>query len=132
MPFGLNNTPATFQRAVDVILSRVKGETALIYVDDVIIYSKTETEHLAHAREVLRLLRDAGVSLKLSKCAFFDTSVTYLGHVIRPSRLEVERGNVVAIERARLPQNQTELRSLLGMCNVYRRFVKGFAKIAAR
>ena len=56
--------------------------------------------------------------------------MTYLGHVIRPGRLEVERRNVVAIERARPPQNQTELRSFLGMCNVYR-FVKGFAKIAA-
>ena len=103
MPFGLKNAPATFQRAVDIILSRVKWKTALVYLDDVIIYSKTVTEHFAHVREVLRLLRDAGVSLKLSKCAFFENSVTYLGHVIRPRRLEVERRNVVAIERARPP-----------------------------
>ena len=131
MPFGLKNAPATFQRAVDIILSRVKWETALVYLDDVIIYSRTVSDHLKHVREVLRLLRDAGVSLKISKCAFFDTSVTYLGHVIRPGRLEVERRNVVSIERAQPPRNQTELRSFLGMCNVYRRFVKGFAKIAA-
>ena len=107
MPFGLNNSPATFQRAVEIILSRVKWETALVYLDDVIIYSKTVTEHFAHVREVLRLLRDAGMSLRLSKCAFFDTSVTYLGHVTRPGMLEVERRNVVAIKRARPPQNQT-------------------------
>ena len=131
MPFGFKNSPATFQRAVDIILSRVKWETALVYLDDVIIYSKTVTEHFAHVGEILRLLRDAGVSLKLSKFTFFDTSVTYLGHMIRPGTLEVERRNVFAIERARPPQNQTELRSFLGMCNVYRRFVKDFAKIAA-
>ena len=100
-------------------------------MDDVIIYSKTVSEHFEHVREVLRLLQDAGLSLKLSKCALFDTSVTFLGHMIRPSRLAVEHRNVVAIERARLLQNQTELRPFLGICNVYRRFVKGFAKIAA-
>ncbi|CDF33720.1 unnamed protein product [Chondrus crispus] len=108
-----------------------KWETALVYLDDVIIYSKTVTEHFAHVREFSGLLPDAGVSLKLSKCAFFDTSLTCLGHVIQPGRLEVERKNGVAIERARPPQNQAELRSFLGICNVYRRFVKGFAKIAA-
>ena len=86
---------------------------------------------MAHVREVLRLLHTAGVSLKLAKCAIFDTSVTYIGHVIRPGRLEVARRNVIAIERARLPTNQTELRSFLGMCNVYRRFIQGFMKIAA-
>ena len=82
MPLGLKNAPATFQQAVDIILSRVKWETALVYLDDFIIYSKTVMKHLAYVREVLRMLRDAGVPLKLSKCAFFDTSVTYLGHLI--------------------------------------------------
>ena len=101
MPFGLKNAPATFQRAVDIILSRVKWETALVYLDDVIFYSRTVTEHMAHVREVLRLLHTAGVLLKLAKCAFFDTSVTYLGHVIRLGRLEAERRNFIAIERAR-------------------------------
>ena len=101
MPFGLKNAPATFQRAVDIILFRVKWETALVYLNDVIVYSQTVTEHMMHVREVLRMLHTAGVSLKLAKCAFFDTSVTYLGHVIRPGRLEVERRNVIAIERAR-------------------------------
>ena len=131
MPFSLKNAPAIFQRAVDIILSRVKWETALVYLDDVIFYSRTVTEHMAHVREVLRLLHTAGVSPKLAKCAFFDTSLTYLGHVIRPGRLEVERRNVIAIERARAPTNQMKLRSFLGMCNLYRRFIQGFAKIAA-
>ena len=65
------------------------------------VYSRTVTEHMAHVREVLRLLHIAGMSLKLAKYAFFDTSVTYLGHFIRPGRLEEERRNVIAIERER-------------------------------
>ena len=102
MPFGLKNAPATFQRAVDIILSRVKWETALTYPDDVIVYLRSVTEHMAHVREVLRLLHSAGVSLKLSKCAFLDTSVTYLGHAIHLGRLDMERRNVIAFEHARL------------------------------
>ena len=100
MPFGLQNAPATFQRAVDIILSGVKWKTALVYLDDVIVYSRTVTEHMAHVREILQLLHTAGMSLKLAKCAFFHTSVTYLEHVIGPGRLEVEPRNVIAIDRA--------------------------------
>lgn len=128
MPVGWITTPDTFLQAVDITLSRVKWETALVYLDDVIIYFETVSEHFEHVREVLRLSQDAGASLELARWAFLNTSLTYLGHVIRTGKPEVERRNVVTIERARPPQNLTELRSFLGMCNVYRRFVKGFAK----
>ena len=100
MPCGLKNAPATFQRAANIILSRVKWETALVYLGDVIDYSRSVTEHMAHVHEILRLLQNAGVLLKLSKCAFFDTSVAYLAHMIRLGRPEVERRNVIGIERA--------------------------------
>ena len=128
IPFGLKNAPAIFQRAVDIILYRVKWKTALVCLDDVVVYSQSVTEYMAHVPEVPRLLHSAGVSLKISKCAVFDTSVTYLGYVICPGRLEVERRDIIAIERARAPTNQTQMRSFVGMCNVYRRFVKGFEK----
>ena len=121
-PFGLKNASATFQQAFDIILARMRWETALVYLDEVIVYSRSVTEHMAYVRGVLRSLHSAGVSLTLSKCPFLDTSVTYLGHVIRPERLEVERRNVISIELARATTNQTELRSFLGLCNVYRRF----------
>lgn len=85
----------------------------MVYLDDFILYSKSVTEHLNHVREVLKLLYNAGVSLNISNCTFFDTSVTYLGHVIQPGGLEIERWNVAAIERALPPSNQTELRSFL-------------------
>ena len=131
MPFGLKNAPATFQRAVDIILSRVKWQCALVYIDDVIVYSRTIEEHFSHVREVLTLLRQSGITLKLRKCAFFESSVEYLGHVIRPGRLEVANANIESIKKAKIPTTQTELRSFIGMCNVYRRFVPNFARIAA-
>ena len=84
MPFGLKNAPETFQRAVDIILSRVKWHHALVYLDDVIIYSHDVREHFNRVHEVLSVLKDAGISLKLTKCRFFESSVDYLGHVIRP------------------------------------------------
>jgi len=131
MPFGLCNAPATFQRALDMLLAKVKWVNALVYLDDVIVYSKSVEEHIEHLDHVLELLRGAGATLKLKKCHFFRPSVDYLGHVIRPGQLAVADKNVETIKKARHPRTRTELRSFLGMCNVYRRFVPGFARIAA-
>ena len=130
MPFGLRNAPATFQRAMDIILSGVRWKSCIVYLDDVIIFSKNDDEHLKHLEEVFRLLRDAGVTLRLSKCSFFQSEVKYLGHVIRPGRLAILQKNVEAISRADIPRTKTQMRSFLGMCNIYRRFIQGFARIA--
>ena len=130
MPFGLKNGPATFQRALDIILSGVKWQICLVYIDDVIVFSKDRESHLRHLDEVLTLLREAGVTIKLSKCFFFEDKVDYLGHVISPGRLSVAAKNKDAIRDAVFPRTLTQVRSFLGACNVYRRFVKGFARIA--
>ena len=131
MPFGLKNAPATFQRAIDIILSTVKWQFALIYLDDVVVFSRTFDEHMAHLAIVLRLLKDAGITLRLSKCHFFKREVDYLGHIVRPGELLVAPKSCEAVAEFEPPRTQTELRSFLGLCNVYRRFVKDFAKIAA-
>ena len=131
MPFGLPNAPATFHRTVDIVLSGLKWKTCLVYLDDIIVFSQTPEEHLRHLDEVLGLLYGAGLSLKLSKCNFFRDTVSYLGHIIRPGKLEVAVKNTEALKGAKPPTNQTQLRSFLGLCNVYRRFVPGFSKIAA-
>jgi hypothetical protein len=131
MPFGLCNAPATFQRALDMILSKIKWNYALVYLDDVIIYPKSKEEHLRHLDEILSLLKGAGASLKLKKCHFFQPTVDYLGHVIHPGKLAVAEKNIDSIKKAIYPKTRTELRSFLGMCNVYRRFVDKFAKIAS-
>lgn len=131
LPFGLRNAPATFQRAIDIILSGVRWKTCLVYLDDVIVFSSCRKAHLAHVAEVLTVLGNAGLSLKLQKCRFFAETVNYLGHVIRPGRLGVAEKNTEALKAAPLPRTQTELRSFLGLCNVYRRFVPRFSAIAA-
>ena len=130
MPFGLKNAPATFQRALDIILSGVRWQTCLVYLDDVIVFSRTHAEHLRHLDEVLTLLGRAGLSLKLKKCSFFRTKVDYLGHVISPGKLEMALRSKSAFADVTFPQSLTQLRSFLGACNVYRRFVQDFSKIA--
>ena len=130
MPFGLRNAPATFQRALDIILSGVRWQTCLIYLDDVIVFSETPEQHLEDVDEVLRLLGQAGVSLKLKKCEFFQPKVNYLGHVITPGKLSVALDRTSGFRDASFPTDKTMLRSFLGAANYYRRFVRDFAKHA--
>lgn len=82
-------------------------------------------------RQILTTLKAGGLPLKLKKCNFFSPTVDYLGHVNRHGRLEVAQKNTKALKKAQYPQTQTQLRSFLGMCNVYRRFVSNFARVAA-
>jgi len=128
--FGLCNASATFQRAMDMILAGVKWQICLVYLDDVIVFSGSPEEHLQHLDEVLTLLGKAGVTLKASKCHFFQEEVEYLGHVIRPGRVHVLEKNLRALRGFRYPESHTQRKSFLGMCGVYRRFVADFAKIA--
>jgi len=130
MPFGLTNAPTTFQRALDIILSGAKWQSCLVYLDDVIVYSKTPEAHVQHLDEVLGLLRAAGVTLNLPKFRFFRTTVEYLGHEITPGRLSVLQAHTKALRVAAFPMTRTRVRSFIGMCNVFRRFVPNFARIA--
>ena len=131
MPFGLTNAPATFQRALDTILSGVKWQSCLIFLDDVIMYSNTEEEHIGHVDHVLRLLREAGVTLRLPNCRFFRTTVEYLGHDIERGRLAVMDANTRTLREAQFPTTRTQVRSFVGMRNVLSRFVPNFARMAA-
>lgn len=103
MPFGLRNAPATFQRALDIVLSGLRWQICLVYLDDVIVYSRTAEEHLGHLDRVLSLLRGAGISLKLPKCHFFQEKVDYLGHVVTPGKLAVAQRNADAFKTAKFP-----------------------------
>ena len=132
MPFGLRNAPSTFQRALDIVLSGVRWRTCLVYLDDVIVFSQNNEEHLQHLDEILGLLSAAGIRLKLSKCFFFRDEVEYLGHRIRPGTLSVYDNSKAtrAVRAAVFPQTFTQMKSFLGAANVYRQFVKGFANVA--
>lgn len=130
MPFGLKGAPATFRRALDIILSSVRWQLCLVYLDDVIIFSRSYAEHVKQLDQVLTLMGSAGISLKLKKCDFFKPSVSYLGHVIAPGKLSVAEDTAAASAKCTFLRTLTQVRSFLGACNVYRRFVKCFAKIA--
>jgi len=130
MPFGLTNAPATFQRALDIILSGVKWQSCMVYLDDVIVYSKTPEAHVQRLDEVLGLLRAAGVTLKLLKCRFFRTTVENLVHEITLGRFGVLQAHSKALREAAFPTTRTQVRSFIGMCHVFRRFVSNFAWIA--
>jgi hypothetical protein len=106
MPFGLCNAPATFRRALDVLLSRVLWKSAIVYFHDIIIFSSTVKDHIRDFDEVPSILKDTCVRLNLRKCAFF--------------KADWPR-----------PRSKTELRSFIAFCSLYRRFIAGFAGTAA-
>jgi len=130
LPFGLCNAPATFQRAIDMILSGFEWQNVLVHLDDLIIFSADTESHLSHSDTVLTLLGKHGVTLKAQKCHPFSNEVEYLGHVVRPGRLSVNEKNLKAIKKAVFPKTETQLRSFSGMCNVYSRFTVDFAMTA--
>eukprot|EP00173_Palmaria_palmata_P005169 Plantae.Rhodophyta-Palmaria_palmata.ctg8581.p1 GENE.Plantae.Rhodophyta-Palmaria_palmata.ctg8581~~Plantae.Rhodophyta-Palmaria_palmata.ctg8581.p1 ORF type:complete len:410 (+),score=63.84 Plantae.Rhodophyta-Palmaria_palmata.ctg8581:642-1871(+) len=130
LPFGSINAPATFQRALDLILSKVRYDFALVYLDDIIIFSRSFEEHLVHLSGFLGLLKSANASLKLSKCRFAQRDVVHLGHLIKAGRLKMLSARVDALRLIELPRTKKEMRSFLGLFSLYLRFFKQFAKMA--
>jgi len=130
MSFGSTNAPSTFQRALDISLSGLNWHIYLVYLDNVIIFSANAEQHVKDVDTVLHSLREAGVTLNLEKCTLFSDEVEYLGHNVRPGQLHVHSKNVDALRHEKFPITKTQLKSFLGMCNVYRRFVTDFAKRA--
>ncbi|GFV02365.1 retrovirus-related Pol polyprotein from transposon 297 [Trichonephila clavipes] len=130
MPFGLCNAPATFERLMETMLKGLTFEACLIYLDDVIIGGRTFEEHLQNIRKVLSKLRDANLKLNPSKCKFFQKEVNYLGHIISAKGVRTDPEKVSAVKNWKRPENLRELRSFLGLCTYYRKFVKGFSNIA--
>lgn len=120
-----------FQRALDVVFASGKLWCAIVYIDDVSTVFKSLEEHVKHIKEVLGLLRAVVMTLKLKKYHFFSESIDYLGHVIAPGKLQAAKMTTQAIESLRYVEDISEMRSFLGLCNVYRRFVPCFAKNAA-
>lgn len=130
MPIGLTNAPATFQHALDSILSGLKWQICLVYLEDVIIFSSSAKQHIKDVDLVLTRLRDTGVTLNLEKCKRLTKEVEYLDHTISPGKLHVLNVNTEALRQAKFPRTKTQLRSFLGMCNLYRRIVLDFTKRA--
>lgn len=131
MPFGLKGAPATFQRLMTSVLGELNWQILLIYLDDIIIYSRSFEEHLLHLQLVLDKLRAAGLKLNPSKCVFACTEVHYLGFVVSPEGIKPDQGKTKAIQHFPRPTNVLEVRRFVGLASYYRRFIEHFADIAA-
>ena len=131
MPFGLCNTPPTFQRLMLNCLGELNLTYCLIHLDDVIIFSKTEEEHLERMRVVFDRFREHGLKLKPSKCEVFKTEINYLAHHVSKRGVLPSKKNLEAITQCPPPDTYTKVKSFVGLVGHYRRFIKGFANIAA-
>lgn len=130
LPFGLCNAPGTFQRLMNDVFRQYLDKFVLVYLDDILIYSKTPDEHLDHLQRVFSLLRQHQLYGKLSKCDFGKDICDFLGHVITSSGIKPDPKKVQAVQDWPVPRDVTELRSFLGLAGYYRRFIKDFSKIA--
>lgn len=129
--FDLKSAPSPFHRTMDNIRSTVKWQFALESIDDVVPFSRSFEEHLQHLPAVLGPLSRDGVSLELKKCIFFEDAFYYLGRLILVGRAGISTKATHAITRPQQPTKVTERKSFLSLCNVCRRFLAGFARIAA-
>ena len=130
VPFGLTNAPAEFMSMMDRVLKGYIGEFVIAYLDDILVYSTTWDEHIEHIRKVLQKLRDHKLFAKLSKCTFGVKEVEYLGFVLKGGKLAMKETKTKAITAWEVPRSKRELQAFLGLGNYYRRFIRGFSKIA--
>jgi hypothetical protein len=127
MPFGLCNAPSTFQRAMEIILEPILNTFVMVYIDDIIIFSKVLIEHTSHLKQVFTLLQKAGLKIKVQKCRFARTEVEYLGHIVSHEGVKADPKKLKAVKLFPVPKNLNELRAFLGLVNYYRRFIDQFA-----
>jgi len=131
MPFGLVNAPSTFQRMMNLILSGLLWASIMCYMDDLIVYSKTFSQHLKDLEKLFERLEDNNVFLKPSKCFFGMFKVNILGHEVSRSGVRPMEKNIKIIKKLEEPENKSKLRSFIGLCSFYNDFIPHFAKIAA-
>ncbi len=131
MPFGLTNAPATFQTLMNDIFRPYLDKFIMVYLDDILIYSVTLEEHEQHIRQALQVLRENQLYAKASKCEFFKTKMGFLGHVLTGDGVQADPQKVQAIKEWPQPKTVKHVRSFLGLANYYRRYVHGFANMAA-
>jgi transposase InsO family protein len=130
LPFGLTSAPACFERLMERVLSGLQWKTLLLYLDDVIVFGSTFSQHQQRLEEVLRRFRAAKLKLKPSKCELLRPQVAYLGHVVSSESISTDPKKIEAVKKWTTPQCQTEVRTFLGFVGYYRRFVNSFASIA--
>lgn len=130
MPFGLTNAPAVFQAMVNDVLCDFVNRCVFVYLDDILIFSKTLAEHQVHVRQVLQCLLENCLLVKGEKCEFHVTSVVFLGYVIKRGNLRTNLEKVRAVVEWPTPPNHWQLQHFLGFANFYRQFIRDFSRTA--
>ena len=130
VPFGLQSSPGFFARIINSVLRDLLDKGCLAYMDDIVLFSRTETEHLQLIEKVLQKLSEAGIKLKITKCLFFATHINFLGYRISPEGITMKDDRIDTIKAMPTPTSKKQVQSFLGMCNYYRLFIHNFAHIA--
>ncbi|GJZ33472.1 putative reverse transcriptase domain-containing protein [Tanacetum coccineum] len=130
MPFGLTNAPAVFMDLMNRVCKPYLDKFVIVFIDDILIYSKNKEEHGKHLKTILNLLRSEKLYAKFSKCDFWLDSVQFLGHVIDSNGVHVDPAKIEAIKNWAAPTTPTEVRQFLGLAGYYRRFIKEFSLIS--
>lgn len=130
MPFGLCNAPATFERLMERVLGQLQWQICLCYLDDIMVFSSTVTEHLDHLETIFQRLRAAKLKLKPKKCHFFRKEVTFLGHIVSSEGIATDPAKISKVQDCPAPRDVHEVRSIVGLMSYYRRFIPQFADLA--
>lgn len=131
MPFGLSNTPSTFMRLMNEVLKDFTRKFVIVYLDEILIFSRTKEEHLRHVDMVLRRLSEEELMINMEKCLFMQEELTYFGFVISKGHLKMDQDKVNAILSWPTPRTIGEVRSFHGLAIFYRKFIRGFSQIYA-
>ncbi|WVZ63656.1 hypothetical protein U9M48_013270, partial [Paspalum notatum var. saurae] len=130
MSFGLTNAPTYFMQLMNSVFMDYLDKFVVVFIDDILIYSKTEVEHEEHLRLVLQRLWEHKLYAKFSKCEFWIDEVRFLGHVVSKGGIVVDRSKVSTVTNWKVPEIPKEVRGFLGLAGYYRRFIENFSKIA--
>nr|GEZ92017.1 putative reverse transcriptase domain-containing protein [Tanacetum cinerariifolium] len=130
MPFGLTNAPAVFMDLMNRVCKPYLDRSVIVFIDDILIYSKNRKEHEGYLKLILKLLKEEELYAKFSKCEFWLSKVQFLGHVIDSEGIHVDPAKIEAIKDWESPKTPTKIRQFLGLVGYYQRFIEGFSKIA--
>ena len=131
MPQGLMNSPSTFQRIMEMVFGDLNLSELILYLDDVLVFSKTVPEHIDMLERVFQGFSKHGLKLNGAKCNLFQKRVAYLGHIVSEDGVAVDTDKIARIRDWPIPTNQAELRSFFGLASYYRKYVSNFAKVAS-
>ena len=129
MSFGLTNAPTVFMELTNRVFKECLDTFVIVFIDDILIYSKTDEEHQKHLRKGLTIIRENKLYVKFSKCKFWLRQVLFLGLIVSKDGILVDPTKIEAVMKWKRPTTVTEIRSFLGLTGYYRRFVQDFARI---